>query len=277
MTANYELVALDVDGTLLTDEHALPEHVKKAVRECAEQGAEIVLCTGRGPIGAFPVLEELGLNGTLITHNGAATVEFADRSILFQFDIASELLEPYLNYCREKRIHFDLNTAFDMLVEGMTEAATEMYARHKASPTLMEGGGIPPEGLLKLSIYGAKEEIDAVQADWERSGPLLPLQLIRSGDFFIDIQHPGASKGGALRRLAEERGIPSERIIAIGNYYNDISMLEFAGLGIAMGNSPDGVKERANVVIGSNNEGSVADALRTHVIAAGINRETARA
>jgi Cof subfamily protein (haloacid dehalogenase superfamily) len=267
MTAKYDLVALDVDGTLLTDEHALPEQVKEAVRDCAAQGTEIILCTGRGPIGAFPVLEELGLNGTIITHNGAATVEFADRSIVFQFDIAHDLLEPYLNYCREKGVHFDLNTAYDMMVEGMTEAAAEMYGLHKATPTMLDRNVKLPEGLLKLSIFGTKEEIDAVQADWERAELELELQLIRSGDLFIDIQHPGASKGGALRKLAEERGIPRERILAIGNYYNDISMLEFAGLGIAMGNSPGGVKERADLVIGTNNEGSVADALRAHVIA----------
>jgi hypothetical protein len=277
MTAKYDLIALDVDGTLLTDEHTLPERVKEAVRACAQHGAEIVLCTGRGPVGAFPVLEELGLNGTLITHNGAATVEFADRSIIFQFDIASELLKPYLDYCREKGVHFDLNTAYDMMVEGMTEAAAEMYGHHKATPTMLERNGRLPEGLLKLSVFGTKEEIDEVQADWERAELELHLQLIRSGDLFIDIQHPGASKGGALRRLAEERGIPSERILAIGNYYNDISMLEFAGLGIAMGNSPDGVKESADLVIGSNNEGSVADALLAHVVASPINRETAGA
>ncbi|MHA6483685.1 Cof-type HAD-IIB family hydrolase [Paenibacillus sp. strain BS8-2] len=266
MTLQYDLVALDVDGTLLTDGHTLPEQVKAAVRDCALQGAEIVLCTGRGPIGAFPVLEELGLNGTLITHNGAATVEFADRSILFQFDIASDLLHPYLAYCRENGVHFDLNTAYEMMVEGITESAAEMYEHHKAIPTMLERDQKLPEGLLKLSVFGTKAEIDAVQADWERAQ--MNLQLIRSGDLFIDIQHPGASKGGALRRLAEERGIPSERIIAIGNYYNDISMLEFAGLGIAMGNSPVGVKERADLVIGTNNEGSVADALREYVILA---------
>lgn len=265
MKPKYELIALDVDGTLLTDEHGLPDRVKEAVRECALAGAEIVLCTGRGPTGAFPVLEELGLNGTLITHNGAAIVEFEDRSIIFQFEIAGDQLEPYLDYCRRNGIHFDLNTAYDMLVENVTEAAEAMYLQHLVVPTLLAAGQALPEGLVKLSVYGTKEEIDAVQNDWERDD--LPLQLVRSGDLFIDIQHPDASKGGALRRLAEQRGIPGERILAIGNYYNDISMLEFAGLGIAMGNSPDGVKEKADLVIGTNNEGSVAEALRAYVTA----------
>lgn len=264
MQRKFDLIALDVDGTLLTDEHLLPERVKEAVRECARQGAEIVLCTGRGPMGAFPVLEELGLNGTLITHNGAAIVEFEDRSITFQFDIDGELLEPYLVYCREKGIHFDLNTAYDMLVESVSEAAEAMYLQHKTVPTVLPAGGELPEGLVKLSVFGSKEEIDMVQGDWERDEP--GLQLIRSGDLFIDIQHPEASKGSALRRLAEQKNIPSERILAIGNYFNDISMLTFAGLGIAMDNSPDGVKEAADVVVGTNNDGSVASALREYVI-----------
>ncbi|MDQ6423313.1 Cof-type HAD-IIB family hydrolase [Paenibacillus sp. LHD-117] len=262
MKLNYDLIALDVDGTLLTDDHLLPVEVKEAVRECARMGAEIVLCTGRGPIGAFPVLEELGLNGTLITHNGAATVEFEDRSILFQFDIAKDLVEPYMTYCRARGIHFDLNTAYEMMVESVTESAAEMYGLHKATPELRVFDQGLPDGLVKLSVFGTKEEIDAVQADWENEP--LDLQLIRSGDLFIDIQHPEASKGGALRRLAEQRAVPRERILAIGNYFNDISMLEFAGLGIAMGNSPEGVKEKADLVIGTNNEGSVAEALRAY-------------
>lgn len=258
----YDLIALDVDGTLLTDEHKLLKEVREAVREASEAGAQIVLCTGRGPMGALPVLEELDLSGVLITHNGAATVRSEDREVLFQYDIDKKDLTEFIAYCREQGIHYDLSTAFEMMVERVSDEARAMYAHHKVVPLETSFDQGLPDGLVKFTLFGTEEQMDKVQADWE--GKPTHLQLIRSGDLFIDIQNPDASKGAALRQLAAERGIDREKILAIGNYYNDISMLEFAGLGIAMSNSPDAVKDAADLVAGSNNESGVAAAIREY-------------
>ncbi|QAY66389.1 Cof-type HAD-IIB family hydrolase [Paenibacillus protaetiae] len=260
MERKFDLIALDVDGTLLTDHHELTEQTREAVREAAAGGAEIVLCTGRGPSGALPVLEQLGLSGTVITHNGAATILSDNREVLHDYAIEHRLLQPYLEYSRSHGIHFDYNTAFDMFVEGMTPEAEEMYSRFYAQPMLVGPDDQLPDRLLKFTVFGSKEEMDRVEADWSEWPP--QLQLIRSGDFFIDVQHPDANKGAALQQLAESRGIPPERVLAIGNYYNDIAMLEFAGLGLAMANSPDRVKEAADDVVLSNEEEGVAYALR---------------
>ncbi|MFD0586692.1 Cof-type HAD-IIB family hydrolase [Paenibacillus sp. GCM10027627] len=264
MKSHFKMIALDVDGTLLTDDHQLLDEVKDAVREASFAGAEIVLCTGRGPVGALPVLEQLGLGGILITHNGAATVQSSDRSVLFQFDIEQEHLFDFIHYCREHTIHYDLNTAFEMMVETITEEARAMYAIHHAIPSVQNFDEGLPDGLVKLTLFGTKEQMDMIQSHWEKQP--LKLQVIRSGDLFIDVQHPKASKGDALRRLAEERGIAREHILAIGNYYNDVSMLQFAGVGIAMGNSPEAVKAAAKYVAGSNNDGGVAGAIREYVL-----------
>ncbi|MEK3881662.1 Cof-type HAD-IIB family hydrolase [Paenibacillus sp. PL2-23] len=262
MKLKYELIALDVDGTLLTDEHKLPAEVKEAVREAAEAGARIVLCTGRGPMGALPVLDELGLGGVLIAHNGAVTVRSETKEVLFQYDIDKDKLGEFIAYCREQGVHYDVNTAFDMLIERVTDEAKAMYAHHKVVPLEANFDEGLPDGLVKFTLFGSKEQMDFVQSHWEKRPALL--QLIRSGDLFIDVQHPDASKGTALKQLAAELGVERERILAIGNYYNDISMLEFAGLGIAMSNSPDAVKRAADILAGSNNEGGVAEALREH-------------
>jgi HAD-superfamily hydrolase, subfamily IIB len=263
MKLQYDLIALDVDGTLLTDGHQLLPEVKEAVREAAEGGAEIVLCTGRGPLGALPVLESLELQGTMIVHNGAAAVRSEDRGVLFQYEMDPEPLLAFVQYSREHGIHFDLNTAFEMLLESMSEEARSMYAHHGVEPVVKSFGGKLPEGLVKMSVFGTMETIDRVQADWEAWPSRLA--IIRSGDLFIDVQHPESSKGNALRRLAEKRGIDRSRILAVGNYYNDVTMLQYAGFGIAMSNSPDPVKKEANAVSEhSNNEGGVAEALRRY-------------
>lgn len=118
---NYRIVALDMDGTLLHDDHTLSSANAEAIRKAAAQGMEIVLCTGRSPISTLPYLEQIGLEGVVITHNGAATIASEGRRVLHRFDIPSAGLEPYIQYCRENGVHFDINTAFDLYVDKLNE------------------------------------------------------------------------------------------------------------------------------------------------------------
>jgi len=258
----FDLIALDVDGTLLTDSHALTIGVRAAVREAAALGAEIVLCTGRGPSGAQHVLDELGLSGVMITHNGAATVESGSRAVLHRYGIEADALQPFMDDCRRRPLHYDLHTAFEVYVEGLTEEAVRMYGLYGVKPLARRPEDEIPGGLVKLTAYGPPQQLDEAERDW--NGWNTPLRVIRSGEFFIDVQHPETGKGSALRALAQRRGVPRERILAIGNYYNDIDMLRFAGTGIAMANSPDEVKAAAGRVTLSNEEDGVAHALRRY-------------
>ncbi|WP_178075122.1 Cof-type HAD-IIB family hydrolase [Paenibacillus albus] len=259
---NYDLIALDIDGTLLTDEHILTPGVREAVREAASRGAEIVLCTGRGPGSALPVLDALGLSGTMITHNGAATIDAARREVLHQYSIDAHEIARFRDYCRDSRLHYDFNTAFQMLIDGITPEAEEMYKMFEAKPIMRSADDPLPNDLVKFTLFGDKADLDRVEAEW--NGWKHGLSHIRSGEFFIDVMHKEASKGTALRQLALARGIDSSRVMAIGNYFNDLGMLEFAGLGIAVANSPDGVKEAADQVTLSNEEDGVAHALYSH-------------
>jgi hypothetical protein len=264
MTRRFDLIAIDVDGTLLDEKHRLTPAVIEAVREAAACGAEIVLATGRGPSNSIPLLEEIGLAGTLITHNGAATVETEGRKVLHSHSIPPETMERYIVYCRENGVHFDLNTAFDLYIESITPEAEEMYGHYRIEPIRrLPEHPLPPD-LVKFTAFGSKELMDRVQREWEAWDS--PLRRIRSGDWFIDVQQAGVSKGKALERLASLRGIDRSRIMAVGNYYNDIDMLRFAGLGVAMGNSPDEVKRAADAVTLTNDEDGVAHAIRRYAL-----------
>ncbi|BBH19339.1 hydrolase [Paenibacillus baekrokdamisoli] len=262
MGLHVDLIALDVDGTLLTDGHVLTTAVRDAVREAASLGAEIVLCTGRGPTNTFPVLEALGLSGTMITHNGAATIDTLNREVIHQYGISPTEITRYREYCLRFGYHFDLNTAFDLMVERLTPEAEAMYGRYEAIPIQRESTDPLPEDLVKFTVFGSKDEIDTVESVW--NGWTNGLQHIRSGDYFVDVQHLEASKGKALRQLARTRGIEPSRVMAIGNYYNDIGMLTFAGIGVAVANSPEEVKAAADRVTLSNEEDGVAIAIRTY-------------
>ncbi|MBD3919521.1 HAD family phosphatase [Paenibacillus sp. PR3] len=260
----FELIALDVDGTLLTDDHELTEGTRQAVREAGLRGAEIMVCTGRGPGGAFQIMDKLGLQGIVITHNGAATIDADDKRIVHQYEFTLEQATRYMNYCWEQGVHFDLNTAFDLyLFNELDQEGLDMYAKYGIVPIVIEKDQIPT-GLVKMTVFADPKTLDKVEAEWRTWET--ELQIIRSGEYFIDIQHPSANKGSALEQYAKQQNIPRERVMAIGNYYNDIGMLHFAGLGVAMDNSPEDVKEAADEHTLSNAEDGVMHALNKFVL-----------
>ena len=259
MTA-FLLIALDVDGTLITDDHLITDQTKATIKTVHDKGARIVLCTGRGPVSTLPILQELGLSGTAITHNGAATISSDDRTVLHQYSFYMEEVEQVISYCRKNSIHYDVNTAFDMYVDRMTDEVNQMYIKHLADYSKVDDVMMLTEPMVKVSIFADAAVLDQLAQDWSVIGNS-NLSMIRSGETFIDVLHPEANKGNALRRLTDLFGMKSQQVLAIGNYYNDIEMIEFAGLGIAMENSPEAVKSKADAVTASNNEDGVSQAI----------------
>lgn len=265
----YKLIALDIDGTLLTDDHVLTPGTIETIRAIAEQGTEFVLCTGRAPQSSIPYMREIGLDGYVICHNGAATVDVRTEAVIHEFVMNPHGLEPYMDYCRRHNVHFDVNTTFALYVEnlaGLTQEKLDVYHRFFMEPKDMPAWADFSEPILKLTVAGRMEEMDRVYADWSQWTQ--EFNMLRSGDFFIDLMHKEASKGAALRRLAEKRGIPAENVMAIGNYYNDLTMLTYAGLGVAMDNAPLDVKAAADAVTASNNEEGVMRALEKYCLQA---------
>ncbi|NOU97915.1 Cof-type HAD-IIB family hydrolase [Paenibacillus sp. LMG 31456] len=258
---NYSMIALDVDGTLLNDRYEITDVTKEALQQAHASGIRIVLCTGRGPGNAVPILEQLGLEGVLITHNGAATVQTPGGILLHECGFSLDDVEPVIRYCRDKQVHFDVNTAFEMYVDKISAVEVSMYENYMLQPQRVSDIMQLNHPLVKFTIFGSLEVMDEVEQDLRLMEMPKGLQYIRSGDYFIDVMSVEASKGKALEQLAQQWNIPRERIIAMGNYYNDIEMLEYAGIGIAMDNSPEDVKAAADAVTLSNNDNGVYEAL----------------
>lgn len=263
----YKLIALDVDGTLINDHHELTQGTIETIRKIAEQGTEIVLCTGRAPDSSIPLMKQIGLEGYIITHNGAATVDTRNLDVVNEFALNPHGLEMYIDYCHKNNIHFDVNTTFALYVQGaagLSKEALDLYGKFMIQPQELPGWADLSEPIVKFTVTATMEELDKVYADWSLWSQ--EFNMLRSGDFFIDLMHKEASKGAALQKLAAKRGIPAENVMAIGNYYNDLTMLTFAGLGIAMENSPLEVKAAANDVTLSNNEEGVKAALEKYCL-----------
>jgi len=254
-----KLLALDVDGTLLNDQHEITERTQRVIAQMQQQGVKIVLATGRGPKSTFPLAERLHLTDPIITHNGAVIVDPLTKEISLEIGFKSKELAEVIHYCREKHIHFDVNTALDMYAEDVPEHALPMYNKFFMQPEIVSDATLLQHHIVKFTMFGNEKEIDRA---FEEICLLFPeLTIIRSGELFIDIMHPKATKGYALQQILTMYEILPEEVISFGNYFNDIEMLQLAGIGVAMQNSPAGVKELANYVTPSNNEDGVAEFL----------------
>lgn len=256
----YKLVAIDLDGTLLTDEHEISDKTKTILHQYKKAGGTIILCTGRGPSNTLPYMEELGMEGLVITHNGAVTVHSRDRERVYCSTFDINAVRPLIEYSRRGGLHFDLCTPFDMYTEIYGEAEKEMYDAFLLKPHVVEDAGKLNEKFVKFTFYGQPSQIARAWEDFRDSD--LPLQFILSGDKFIDVMNPDVNKGTALRKAAEDLGVAREEVVAIGNYFNDMEMLQWAGVGVAMDNSPDELKKQADFVTKSNNEDGVCAALQ---------------
>lgn len=251
-----QLLAIDIDGTLLTDEYSMTERTKTAIINIKKRGVKVILATGRGPKSCFQIMNELDLNDPIITHNGAVIFDPVAKQISLEIGFKAEELSPVIQYSRQAGIHFDLCTAFDMYHEGATQEVEAIYKKFNVTPTLVEDSCLLVEQIVKFTLFGDEKKLNQAM---EELLPQFPeWSIIRSGETFIDVIHPQATKGSALKHLIQELEIDPKNIVAFGNYFNDLEMLQLAGLGVAMANSPSQIKKSADRVTASNNEDGVA-------------------
>lgn len=254
-----KIIAIDVDGTLLNDDHEVSSLTLDVLQKAQELGCCIMLASGRGPQNGLPVMDQLGIEGWMITHNGAVTVDSKTKEVINRFPFSIEQVRSVIEYAREHRIHFDVCDDFDHFVEGMSDMAAGMYRQFGIKPISIPTADDWKDPIVKLTLCGEAEQLDRVMEQF--GDRFADLNVIRSGIQFIDISHGQASKGSALREVCKRYEISRDEVIAFGNYFNDVDMIQFAGLGVAMDNSPKGVKAAADRVAPSNNDNGVAKVL----------------
>jgi Cof subfamily protein (haloacid dehalogenase superfamily) len=255
---SYKLLALDVDGTLLNDDGKLSKKTIEAVKKAYNSGVQVVISTGRSFYQTRPILDELGTEGILVSHNGATTLKTDSREILHEFSYDIQEVADIIGYCRKYDIHFSVCTAFDLYVERMDDYQTNVFKKYNLVHTMHHDVLSLTEKVMKFTVD------DQQRVDGWRDFKLRNLRKTSDG-FFQDIIHPRAHKASALEQVLNILNLDRSEMIAIGDYYNDLEMIEFAGLGIAMGNAPDDLKAKADVVTTSNNKDGVFHALEKYI------------
>ncbi len=270
---HIRLIAIDIDGTLLDPQFQVSEANLNALRQAHAAGVEVILVTGRRHTFAMPIAEILGFDLWLISSNGALTK--STQGELFHRDLlpattAGKLLQRMNDFRGQTVLTFDKETKGALVVEH-TEHFHANIARWMEKNRAYIECVVPLERALvtdpiqamfcgtvshmreaqqQLASAGMAEEITVLKTEYQARDLTI-----------VDVLNYGCSKGHALERWARRRGFPRERVMAIGDNYNDIEMLEFAGFPVIMGNACAELKQAGWTVTLSNEKSGVAAAI----------------
>ena len=258
----YKLLALDLDDTLLNEKYAITHRNRAAIQKAVDRGVMITIATGRMFRSALPYAQSLEIDLPLITYHGALIKKAASGEVLRHRSIPFQLAQDMLEFGEEKKIHFNLYLDDQLYVREENENSA--YYQSIASIPLQEVGRLPDflkqQNIepTKLTIINKNHDyLNAIQEEL-RQVFSTELSILQSRPHFLEITHRKATKGQALKFLAEQEGIDREAVVAVGDSYNDVDMLQFAGLGVAVANAPEDVKKSADLVARANTEDGVA-------------------
>ena len=269
-----KLLAIDMDGTLLNEEKHIDTPQREAVQKAIEAGIKVVLCTGRPLFGVLPVygeleLEKYNLDEYVILNNGCSLRKTTNWELLDNKEITREDV-IYLDKLR-KGYNLDLTVSNDddYFVVGdkankyTIEDGKLVYVDIK--PISLEEATSGKHTFFKSMYLGEEEEIQRFKNDNEN---LLKdkYDAVLSQIHIFEMLPFGTNKAAALKELAEKLGIEREEIMTIGDGNNDVEMLEFAGIGIAMGNGTESAKKAANYVTDTNENHGVAKAIEKYIL-----------
>lgn len=262
------LVATDMDDTLLRDDWKISERTVRAVQEAQKQGIFFTFATGRMPASIRPYVQQLGLDVPVISYNGAIVQEALSGEVLYRKVIPAETAREIVDWLLSQDINFHVYIKDQVFVEKLSDWSRQYT---NATGILVEETdlqarlAVEQDGVEKIIMFDKPETMDV----WENK--VLQkyegkVRTTKSKPSFLELIHPSVNKGAALSALAERLGVKREQVMAVGDSLNDIEMIRYAGLGVAMGNARKEVKEVADAVTATNQEDGVAQAIEKYVL-----------
>lgn len=264
----YKIIALDLDHTLLAEDRTISDRNKRAIERAVEKGATVVLATGRPYAGTKKFCEELEITKQpVITNGGAMVVESSTGETIFDQKIDSDLAREIIAFMHENNCYHQIYDASQKFLCESYTMYTELYANFTGMQWKVVGDFLKLENIQTpkaLCVDMASRLIELRKLVQKHFGERVLCGI--SQPFFMEIYHPDAHKGAALKRLAESMGFGAEHVIAMGDSHIDQSMIEYAGLGVAMKNSTPEVLNVADLIAPSNDEDGVAWVIEKYML-----------
>lgn len=266
----YKLLVLDLDGTLTNTRKEVTEHTRTTLIKAQEQGLKIVLASGRPTYGIAPLANLLQLDkyeGYVLSYNGGEIIDWKTGELLYKNLLDPEVL-PYLYQCANDN-HFAIVTYDGEYV--LTEYPNDEYVLKEALLNVMKIKKVDnflkavQHPIAKCLIVGEPTRLAVLEKEMynhlhDRMG------VFRSEPYFLELVPKGIDKAQSLAVLLKEIGMTKNEMIAVGDGFNDLSMIKYAGLGVAMSNAQEVVKENADFITLSNEEDGVAHVVEKFIL-----------
>lgn len=266
---NYKLIVTDMDGTVLGGDHKITEENMRALKEADERGVKVVFATGRFHDSAKEHVTFLEEVMPIVSSNGAIIKHPITNEVLYCNSIDKDISLKIVETLDNLDLSYQIYTDNEILQKYKTEEE-----KIKMQDFIKNTFSDKTEIIFKKDLKEDIKDLNILKfnvVDFER--PLLMkearkevekiegLEVTSSWNDNVEIMNAGSSKGSAVKFLCELLNIDKEEIIAFGDNYNDISMLEYVGMGVAMGNAEEDVKKIASYITESNTESGVAKAI----------------
>jgi len=257
----YKLIAVDMDGTLLNSQGIITEKTKDAIRRVSAKGAIFTVCTGRPIQGVEIYQDALIMDNPFITYNGAMIVMGDTKQILYEQGIAPADAREIFAFARTFGTTVTVWSENKLYVNQLNDRIRAYQKLSQVEPILItDEEALIARGITKILWIDEIDQIGSYQQ-------ILRHQLSRGVTFctskpnFLEFFDCRVSKARAMEKLGDHLGIQVEEMVAIGDGFNDLDMIEYAGLGVAMANAPEAIRVKADYVTLSNDEDGVADFL----------------
>lgn len=262
----YKLMAVDMDGTLLNPNSIITDYTADVVRQAVGKGLIFTLCTGRPLQGVRKYVQQLQLDCPVITYNGAVIVHSTTGEILFSQNMDCNEARRIYEIAIEKGTMFIIWSDNRLYASEISEKTAFYEEITSAKATLIDDfESILEKGITKMLWYDEPDILEEWMEGLHKEG-FNETTFTKSRAYFLEFFSAKTSKAVAMKKLGEYYGIDAEDMIAVGDQTNDLPMIKYAGLGVAMGNAVDRVKQAADYITDTNSNEGVAKAIEKFVL-----------
>lgn len=248
MSLKYKMIALDIDGTIVDKNEKIHISTVKTIKKAIEKGVIVTLSTGRMFPSAKAIANKFNINNPLIVYNGAEIRNPLDDSFWFSQYLPLDISKEIINFCNQNNLYLQLYEKDSIVVEKIVDKTRIdpdlEFAKCKEVGNLLYYDIQPCPKMMIVTESQKTFEIEKLLISRFNN----KIHITRSKPYLIEIIHPMVSKAKSLKILANKLNIKQEEIIAIGDGDNDIEMIKWAGLGVAVGNGTDKLKSFADYI-----------------------------
>ena len=265
---NYKMLVVDMDDTLLTDNHEISSENKEMLLRAQEMGVYVVLASGRPTSAMIEFAKELQCdvnNSFMISFNGSVITDLKEDKILFEHSLTKEQIHSLYDFSQQNNTHIityidgqiisERHSEYIDIEKNITGLKLNIVSSFKDTVTT---------SAVKCILLEEPEYLKSVETVLKAAMP--DLSICMSKPFFLEAAPNGIDKGASIKILAEKLNIHQSEIIAVGNAGNDLTMVQFAGLGVWVDNVDPELRHHADVIVASNNDHGVAEVVRRFIL-----------